>query len=343
MPVVRGMWVRRTSVCLLSVFLLLSSLLLLAVSVEVGKAVTSRSNSEFIVRYCTHVRDLTDTTYADDNYLFVYSNGTVTYRSYLNSTYGNHTGNWTYQLSDALVASVYNTLIGGGFLSLKDSYGDPGWYSAWSTHTERVCFEQLGELKTVTFGGRNIMGVIPAAYALLNNIEQMYHNGMTDVSEGTLDIRVIEPSDRGPVASISANFTNNGEMTLSDAGLCNRSWPTYIVSREGRTVGNLQNWTIPECFMTFEPQTTREFGPWMWNRTGLLPGDYVIMSKVVIWDYVVGKIDSNMTWTSSDDNTEPAINPDDNGALYLALGASLATGAVIVTAFYLVRARGKNS
>lgn len=93
--------------------------------------------------------------------------------------------------------------------------------------------------------------------------------------------------------------------------------------------------------MEFAPLTTRDFGPWSWNRSGLSPGKYVIMSRVVIWDYEVGDIASNLTWTPNNNQFEPE---DDRESLSLALiGLGIAI-AVVVTAFYVfyMSKRGQN-
>jgi len=298
----------------------------------------SASASAFVVRYCTHDNYTGDPPYSDDHYLFVYSNGTATYQLMSYNQWGNSTTNWTTQLSSTLISELYNTLIDEGFMSLNDSYNDFGRPNMGSNHVERACIEVSGELKTVTFNGLSMMGIVPASFALLNNIGNLVVDGRADLPDATLDIVVTEPPDRGPVAKITANFTNNGDTVLQDVGLCNMSWPTYIVSMNGSTVGDLQHGIVPYCLMEFDPHTTTEFGPWEWNRTGLSPGKYVIMSKVVIWDYEIGDIASNSTWTPVDNHAEPSNHSNGFSLVLAGLGIAIVVG---VATFYIVRMRPK--
>jgi len=330
--------VRRSSLGAFSLLVIIG-----LVSQSIGLASTGASSASasadaFVVRYCTHENYTSDPAWSSDQYLFVYSNGTATYRFIQNNQWGNSTTDWTSQLSAAPISKLYDTLIHEEFMSLNSSYTDMGWSPPDLNHTERACIEISGLLKTVTFYGRSMIGLIPGSYALLNNIEELVVRELSDLPDAALDIVVTEPTDSGPVAEITANFTNNGDTMLGDAGLCRESWPTYIVSVNGTTVGDLQNGSIPYCYMDFGPHTTTGFGPWEWNRTGLMPGQYVIMSCVVIRDYVIGNISANASWIPSDDHIEPG---DQNDAFYLALaGLGIAAGAG-VAAFYIIRIRGK--
>lgn len=303
-----------------------------------GATSASASADAFVVRYCTHENYTSDPSWSSDQYLFIYSNGTATYQFIQNNQWGNSTTNWTSQLSTALTSKLYDTLIHEEFMSLNGSYTDMGWSPSDLNHTERACIEISGQLKTVTFYGRSMIGLIPGSYALLNNIEELVARELSDLPDAALDIVVTEPPDSGPVAEMTANFTNNGDTKLSDAGLCSVSWPTFIVSVNGSTVDDLQDGMIPYCFMEFAPHTTTGFGPWEWNRTGLIPGQYVIMSCVVIWDYVIGNISANASWIPSGNHIEPG---DQNDAFHLALAGLGIAAAAGVTAFYVIRIRGK--
>jgi len=327
-----------SSVRMLSLLLILGLFSQVAGFTSIGISTVSASGDAFVVRYCTHDNFTGDPPYLNDRYLFIYSNGTATYQFISNNQWGNSTTNWTGQLSAALISELYETLIGEEFNSLSNSYDDLGWSQTWMNHIERACIEVSGELKTVTFNGRSMMGIVPGSYALLNNIRNLVVEGLSDLPNATLDIVVTELSNRGPTAMITANFTNMGDTILHDSGLCNISWPTYIVSVNGSTAGDLQDGAIPYCYMEFDPQTTRDFGPWEWNRTSLSPGKYVIMSRVVIWDYEIGNIALNSTWTPIDNHTEPN-DSDESFSLALA-GLSIAI-AVCVATLYVIRMHQK--
>jgi len=223
-------------------------------------------------------------------------------------------------------------------MSLSYSYNDSGWSDTRLNHTERACIEVSGELQTVTFNGNSMMGKVPASFALLNNIIGLVVGGLADLPDATLDIVVTEPSDHGPTAKIAAKFANNGDTTLRDSGLCNISWPTFIVSANGSTLGDMQAKMAPYCLMEFAPRTTTHFGPWEWNRTGLSPGNYVIMSRVVIWDFEIGNIDSNSTWTSVEKHAEPNDHHEGLSLALVGLGIAIAVG---VATFYVIRIRQK--
>jgi len=320
-----------SSVRMLSLLFILGLFSQIVGFTNIGIFNVSASGDAFVVRYCTHDNFTGDPPYLNDRYLFIYSNGTAAYQSISNNQWGNSTTNWTGQLSAALISELYETLIGEEFNSLSDSYDDLGWSQAWMNHIERACIEVSGELKTVTFNGRSMMGIVPASYALLNNIRNLVVEGLSDLPNATLDIVVTELSNRGPTAKITANFTNMGGTILHDSGLCNISWPTYIISVNGSTVGDLQDGVYPYCYMEFDPQTSTDFGPWEWNRTGLSPGKYVIMSRVVIWDYEIGNIASNSTWIPIDNHTEPN---DYNEGFFIALtGVGIAIAVGVATAY----------
>lgn len=306
-------------------------------STNTSVSTVSASANAFVIRYCIHDNYSYSgvAPYSDDQYLFVYSNGTVTYEL-IQNRWGIPTANWTSKLSTSLVSKLHETLIGEGFMSLNDSYSDSGWSNTVSNHLERACIEVSGVPKTVTFNGNSMMGKVPASYALLNNIRNLVVGGLADLPDAALDIVVTEPSDHGPTAKITASFTNNGDTTLQDSGLCNISWPTFIVSANGSTVGDLQATMAPYCLMQFAPHTTTHFGPWEWNRTGLPPGNHVIMSRVVIWDYEIGCVDSNSTWIPVDKHAEPSNLFNGSSLVLAGLGIAIAVG---VATFYIARIR----
>lgn len=304
-------------------------------STNSGVSTVSASANDFVIRYCIHDNYSGAAPYSDDQYLSVYSNQTATYEL-IQDRWGTPSTNWTGKLSSALVSKLHETLISEGFMSLNDSYNDSGWSSTVANHLERACIEVSGELKTVTFNGNSMMGRIPASFALLNNIIDLVVGGLADLPDATLDIVVTEPSDHGPTAKITANFANNGDTTLRDSGLCNTSWPAFIVSANGSTLGDMQAKMAPYCLMEFAPRTTTPFGPWEWNRTGLSPGNYVIMSRVVIWDFEIGNIDSNSTWTSVEKHAEPIDHFNVSILVLAGLGIAVAVG---VATFYIARIR----
>jgi len=296
----------------------------------------SASASAFVVRYCTHDNYTWDPLDTKEWYLFVYSNGTATAQLAFGSRYGSSTMDYASHLSDDLISEVYETMTNEGFMSLGPTHDDPGWPLTWSNHTERVCLEVSNESKTATFNGNSMMGIIPKSFAILNNVRSVVTMGVADIPDANLDIEVIEQVDQGPIAEIEVDLTNNGETVLSDAGLCAGSWPLYVVRSDGRTVDDLQKGMAPNCSMEFQPHTTTDFGPWEWNRTGLSPGKYVIMSRVAIWDYEIGNIDSSSTWTPVDNHAEPSNHYESIFLALVGVGIVLAVG---VASFYVFRIR----
>ena len=301
----------------------------------------SSSVDDFVVRYCIHENYTGDTPHSSDQYLFVYSNGTATCQFNSTSQWGSSSTNWTSQLSHAQVSNLYDALISEGFMSFGDSYDDLGWTNTLRNHTERACIEISGALKTVTFHGRSMIGIAPGSFAMLSNIVTVVLGGLADIPDATLDIFVTEPPNGGAVANITANLTNSSDLTLTDSGLCNVSWPVLIVSANGTLAADAQKYMMPYCYMEFAPGTTTEFGPWAWNRTDLSPGSYVIMSNVYIWDYVIGNISSNSSWIPVEDGSGRDVEPrNDTEILYIGLagiGAALAVGIVVLYVFRVSR------
>lgn len=247
---------------------------------------------------------------------------------------------WTSRLSEALINHLRDILTSVGFLSLGSSYNDPGWDSAGLNHTENACIEMPGQTKTVTFYGRSMMGIAPEQFAMLNNLMTVVAGGRADLPDAVLDIELREPSDNGPDANISADFANNGDTELSDSGLSSESWPTFVVSTNGTSVADLQDGAIPYCYMQFQPHSSKSFGPWEWNRTGLSSGNYVIMSCVVIWDYIVVNMTANSSWTPVVDDSAPDIEPKaHDNYVYVAIGGACIAIVGGVAAFYFVRTR----
>lgn len=323
------------SIRVFSLMLILGFFLPLVGTADTNITAASPSANAFVIRYCTHDNYTGNMPYVDDEYLFIYSNGTATYQ-YTHSQWSSGTSNRTSQLSAVLISKLHETLLDDEFMSLNQSYTDLGWFDTKLNHTERVCIEVSGGLKTVTFYGRSMMGTIPSSYALLNNIAALVSEGLADLPDASLEVIVTEDSESGPLAKITANFTNNGDTTLQDSGLCSTSWPTYIVSMDGGTVGDMQARIAPYCTMQFAPHTTTHFGPWEWNRTDIPPGTYVIMSRVVIWDYVIVEISPNSTWTPANSHSEQNGGQEGLSLAIAGLGIAFAVG---VTTFFAVRMR----
>ncbi|HUV61808.1 MAG TPA: hypothetical protein VMW71_06550 [Thermoplasmata archaeon] len=315
-----------------SFLLVVSSMSQIMSCADIGIQAVSASADTFVIRYCTYHNGTLETSYSSEMYLDIYSNGTALYRYISYSPSHNSTKNMSFQLPMALVSELYDTLVDERLWMLNHSYEDSGWSWEEVSHTERLCIDVPDETKTVIFSGHSIMGIVPNSYALLNNIMNLVQGRFPDLPDAALDIVVSELPDRGPVANITAHLTNCGPTVLYDSSLCNISWPTFIVSVNGSTVGDLQGRIFPSCLMEFAPLTTRDFGPWSWNRSGLSPGKYVIMSRVVIWDCEIGDIASNLTWTPYNNQFEPE---DDRESLSLALiGLGIAI-AVVAAAFYV--------
>lgn len=268
-----------------------------------GTGATSISDSAeaFLVRYSTYHNSTGEISCSREWRLDLYSNGTVDYQYISLGPLYNSTKNLSSQLSMALVSEVYDTLVDDGFMMLDFAYEDAGWSSEDVNQTERLWVEAADETKRVMFSGHSIMGIVPNSYALLNNVMSLVQGRFPDIPDAALDIVVSEPPNGGPIADITAHFTNNELIELRDSGLCNISWPLFIVSANGSTVADLQGRIFPSCLMEFPPLTTRDFGPWSWDRSGLHPGEYVIMSQVVIWDCQIGEIASDLVWAPTDD------------------------------------------
>ncbi|MCU0853018.1 MAG: hypothetical protein MUC90_07205 [Thermoplasmata archaeon] len=322
----------------------------LAVLIVSGAAVTAVSHSDsfvvigsylsdgFAIRYCVHVNVTGDYPYSSDSYLFVYSNGTASYQYNYSHQYGSSSSNWSTQLTDGQVSDLFDVLMYEEFMTLEDTYEDLGWTDASLGHLERACIETGGTMKTVSFHGHSIIGIIPGSFAMLSNLVSVVKQGLGEIRDADLEITVSEPSDGGPIANITANLTNNCGVTLTDTGLCNLSWPIFIVSVNGTTVDDAQKYMIPYCLMEFPPGTTREFGPWGWNRTGLAPGTYVIMSRACVWDFIVGNISANASWIPVDDGRD-ADDDTQSAILYYAFAAVGVGAAAGLVALYVFRLR----
>jgi hypothetical protein len=296
----------------------------------------------FVIRYCVHTNFTGDPAYSSDSYLFVFSNRTATYQYNFTQEYGSSSTNWSVQLTEGQVSNLFDVLMYEDFMSLGDSYEDPGWTDVSRGRLERACIDMAGTMKTVTFHGRSMIGIISGSFAMLNNLVSVVMGGLDEIPDADLEIAVNEPSGGGPVANITANFTNNCGLTLTDSGLCNISWPIFIVSVNGTTVGDSQKFMAPYCFMQFAPGTTTEFGPWGWNRTGLAPGSYVIMSRVCVWDFVVGNISANASWTPVEDDRDK-VDDSESGMLNLAFAGIGVAAIAAVVALYVFRLRKAGS
>jgi hypothetical protein len=330
-----GRFGRGLSVCIISLLLAASFLSLLSCCNDTGNSVASASAETFVIRYSTYHNATVDTPYSKETHLDIYSNGTALYRYVSYRPTYNSTKNMSSQLPAVLVSELRDMLLHEGFSMLNRSlYEDSGWLLAEVNHTERVDIEALRDANTVVFSGHSIMGVIPNSYALLNNIMRLVQGRFSDMPDVALDIVVSEPQDGGSVATVTAHLSNYGSTMLTDSGLCNISWPLFIVSANGSTVADLQGRIFPDCLMEFAPLTTRDFGPWPWNRSGLSPGKYVIMSRAVAWDCEIGDIASDLTWTPDSSQFEPE---EDLKSLSLAITA-IGTAIAITTVFYVLYA-----
>lgn len=331
----KGLSVRITTVLLSVSFLSLSQLFC---CIDSGNSAASASAEAFVIRYCIHHNGTTEPSYLTETNLDIYSDGTVLYRYASCRPSGNSTKNMSSQLPSALMDELLNTLVYGEFSVLdRTMYEDSGWSMLSVNHTERVSIETPNDVSSVLFRGHSIMGAIPNSYALLSNIMRLVTGVFPDMPNVALDIFVWEPLEPGPIASITAHLTNHGSELIYDSALCNTSWPLFIVSTDGSTVVDLQGSVFPSCVMEFAPFTTRDFGPWLWNRSDIAPGRYVIMSRVVVWDCEIGDITPNLTWTPYNGQLGPE---DDLGPPCLVLvGLSIVIGvvAVLVSAFYLRR------
>jgi hypothetical protein len=328
------------SVCIVSLLIATSILSQLSCCIDTSSPVTSASAETFVIRYCIYDNVTADTSYSTETHLDIYSNGTALYRHVSYRPSYNITKNVSSELPAVLVSESLDTLVCEGYRMLDGSpYEDSGWPLEEVNHTERVSVETPNDANTVVFSGHSMMGVIPNSYALLNNIMRLVQGRFPDMPDVALDIVVSESQNCGPLADITAHLTNSGSTTLRDSGLCNMSWPLFIISADGSTVVDLQARAIPECVMDFAPLTTSDFGPWSWNRSGLSPGKYVIMSRVVIWDCEVGDIASDLTWTPDGSQFE---SEDDPKSLSIAITA---TGMAIVASigFYVIYAYKKGS
>lgn len=293
----------------------------------------------FAVQYSIYDNHTEDEYRSYEEHLNVYSNGTATYL--YDTPWRDLPASRIRQLSLSMVSELYVTLIDEGFDSLDYTYRDTGWSRTEVNHTECVRIEVPGEIRTVTFLGNSMMGITPNSYALLKNFMWLVDIGFPYFPDVALDIAVTEPVDHGPVADVTALLSNYGPWTLRDFAACNTSWPLFVVSANGTTVSDLQNGVIPACMIEIPPLAADDFGPWKWDRTGLSPGKYVIMSRAVLWDYESGSIASDLTWTPDDSQFEAE---GDNHGLSLALlgiGIAIAVAAALPLALY-IRRRGLN-
>ena len=320
----RRVWVARG----FSVLLMAAFLAPMAGSVYGGSSAGSEAVASFTIKYCVHESYSGEWTYNSDSYLVVHSNGTATYR--VNDFV------WNATLSSDLVNQLYNIMVGEEFSSLDSSYADLGWGRTMN-HTERACLEISGVNKTVTFEGNSMMGVIPGSFAILNNIASAVNRGLADLPNAALEMGVKDLDIRTRLSEITANMTNSGKTVLQDSGLCNTSWPIFIVSVNGTTVADAQARVMPYCRMQFDPDTTTDFGPWKWNRTDVPADRYVIMSRVVVWDFITGNITADSAWISDKADKEPVTNGPDT-LLIVVSGIAVASSAgVVVLAFLLIR------
>lgn|GEM_PF-1631422 len=287
---------------------------------------------DFVVRYCIHDNITGDASHSNSWYLFLYSNGTAT----LQCNYGFTSESTVSYMSPAIAAEAYITVTREGLMSMSGWHNDSGWPNLVMNHTERLCVEISGTQHIVSFGGNSLMGMMPRSFATLNNILTAVNGDRTDLLAAGLDLRVAGRPADDPVADISATFENREWGDLSDAGLCNMSWPTFVVSVNGTTVFDMQASMAPYCWMDFPPNSTEEFGPVAWNRTGIDAGEYVAMSCIVVWNWTYANISSDSAWAHKSGGSSPA-GPDDS--TWLILGGVAAVCAVAGIGIYLMRVR----
>ena len=289
----------------------------------------------FVIRYCQHDNYTTDPAHSSSWYLSIYSNGTAT----VHAEQGASSDDWVSQLSGGLVAQAYDILSGEGLMSMTGYHNDTGYVGTNLNHTENVCLEISGSRHIVSFGGNSMMGMLPQSFALVNNIMLIVIAGWSELPNVEFDVTVSERATPGPIADVRATFTNHGGQSLEDYGMCNTSWPALFVSRNGTTVDDIQTTSAPLCAMTFEPNTTDEFGPWAWNRSGLAPGEYIVMSRIAIWSWTSTNISADAAWAGHNDDTPS--DPGNNSLLYIVAGGIGVAAVACVAAFYIIRMRGR--
>jgi len=302
-----------------------------------GISGVSAAPSQFVITYATY-DDYSDANQEDTIWILVVrSNGAAN----LHAEGRYFDVNWSSHLSAAVVSDAYAALSNESFASLSGWHNDSGYRDqGFCNHSEAVSLDASGTNHTVTFGGNSLMGISPAVSALLNNILGLVQEGASDMLDVTLDVTVAERTPPSAYLNVSAVFTNNAQKNYSQEGLSNVSWPTFIVSTNGTTVADMQASSMTPSYETYEPGTSTPFGPWGWNRTGLQPGEYVVMSYVVVWSWTSTNIPSDAPWAGEDDDTTPTEPDENSNTLYIVAGGAAAV-AVVGLAFYFVRSRGK--
>jgi len=183
-----------------------------------------------------------------------------------------------------LASNAFDMIMSEGFCHMLDRYMDLG--SPSSYHEDVLKVECSAGEKSVAFEGYSMWGLMPGTYkTLMNTFDCIWY----DRTESMGPLNVSLEITASPVASqklnLSAVFTNNEEFMLSQCSVCLKDWHLSLVRMNGRLERDVGGGVL--CCEYFEPGTTSEFEPYEWNWSGVAPGFYVLMIRIVVCEYII--------------------------------------------------------
>jgi hypothetical protein len=182
-------------------------------------------------------------------------------------------------LGDDLVMYLVDALEADDAWGLTGTYSDAFWVGkARDSRTETLTLEDDSGAHRLEFVGRAMYGVMPHTTVALGKLmKATYTPGFDSLAQ---EVQVDASIDQHGMVTVSAAAVNGASDDLTLAGVCEESWPAYIVRYNGCTVAELVDSGYPTCIIPIAPGETYGFETKGWNATGSAAGRYVVMAEL---------------------------------------------------------------
>lgn len=203
-------------------------------------------------------------------------------------------------LGQEFVDYLREAMDNDGLCSLNGTYNDAGWHALWKRVEELAIQTPCGN-RTLKFYGNAMVGILPYTYVAVNKIVSRTQFPSTDI----LNISVAVSAQLGANAalSMSAVLRNKAPHNISLSGCTEDYWPAAIVRSNGCGIGGL-GYPLTNCVFTVASGDELQFGPQVWNATGLAVGRYIVMTDLSGW---IGVTMFNVTQDLGHINQAPRI------------------------------------
>lgn len=246
----------------------------LCASTEVGPG-------EFIISY-SNLEYSPETSELLTNWTFKILSSGVWYSNWTGRTETDHALNRTGNISWQLARSTFECILFEWHINLLKYHRDLG--SPGGAKRTVLAVEWFDSNLNAIFEGFSMMGLMPKSFIAINNIVDMVFWNRTEPLNVSLEVSAA--STGGNVTSLVAIFSNNEEILLYQGSTRVEDWPLWIVRVNGHTASDFHK-VVPLSLVDFEPGTVTVFDSQEWNWSGMAPGFYIAMVRIVVYNYVL--------------------------------------------------------